>query len=77
MQTMHKLTEHKESMSGGEKHQDPAQEILADDVVLDVICMVLHTEGQQLQDQAQQLCSLVIIYKHRHISQHFDKVTNT
>jgi len=46
------LTEYKEGVPRAEQHQDSAQQIFTDDVVLDVIGMVLHAEWQQLQYQA-------------------------
>ena len=46
------LTEYKEGVPRAEQHQDSAQQIFTDDVVLDVIGMVLHAERQQLQYQA-------------------------
>lgn len=56
-----KLTEDKERMPGSQKHQDSSQEVFADDIVLDVVGVVLNAEWQQLQDQAQELGSLVVI----------------
>ena len=46
------LTEYKEGVPRAEQHQDSAQQIFTDDVVLDVIGMVFHAERQQLQYQA-------------------------
>ena len=47
-------------LRGGE-YQHPPQDVLVDDVVLDVVGVVLHTERQQLQDQGQQLRRLEVI----------------
>ena len=46
------LTEYKEGVPRAEQHQDSAQQIFTDDVVLDVVGVVLHAERQQLQYQA-------------------------
>ena len=37
------------------EYKDSSEKVLMQDVVLDVVCMVLHAERQQLQDQAEQL----------------------
>lgn len=40
-------------MFGVHEHQHSSEQVLVHDVGLDVIGVVLHTEGQELQDQRQ------------------------
>jgi hypothetical protein len=46
---------------GFHEDQDATEEVLADDTVLDVVCVVFYTERQQLQDQTQQLNCLIVV----------------
>lgn len=48
-------------MLGGGEHQHSAQDVFVDDVVLYVICVMFHTEGEELHDQRQQLACLEVI----------------
>lgn len=50
-------------MSGAQQHKYSTEKILADYVILDVVCVMFHTEGKQLKNQAEKLCSLIIICK--------------
>lgn len=47
------LTEREEGVFGVHEHQHSSEQVFVHDVGLDVIGVVLHTEGQQLQDQRQ------------------------
>lgn len=55
------LTERQEAVSGVHERQHPPQQVSGHDVALDVVRVMLHAEGQQLQDQSQQLRRLEVI----------------
>lgn len=48
-------------MFGVHEHQHSPEQVFIHYVGLDVIGVVLHTEGQKLQDQRQQLSSLEVV----------------
>lgn len=50
-------------MFGVHEHQHSPEQVLVHDVGLDVVGVVLHAEGQQLQDQRQQLRRLEVVCK--------------
>lgn len=56
------LTKSQEGVFWVHEHQHSPEQVFVHDVGLDVICVVLHTEGQKLQDQCQQLSRLEIVY---------------
>ena len=45
-------TQHEESMSGLHEDEDSSEEIFVQNVVLDVVGVMLHAKGEELQDQA-------------------------
>lgn len=55
------LTEREEGVFGVHEHQHSSEQVFVHDVGLDVISVVLHTEGQELQDQSQQLSRLEVV----------------
>lgn len=55
------LTESEEGVFGVHEHQDSSEKVFVHDVGLNVIGVVLNTEGQELQDQRQQLSCLEIV----------------
>lgn len=55
------LTESQEGVFGVHEHQHSSEQVFVHDVGLDVIGVVLHAEGQQLQDQRQQLSRLEVV----------------
>lgn len=55
------LTQRQESVFGVHESQHSPQQIFVHDVHLDVVCVVLHAEGQQLQNQSQKLSGLKVI----------------
>ncbi len=57
-----RLTERQKGVFGVHEHQHPPQQVSGHDVVLDVVRVMLHAEGQQLQDQSQQLRRLEVIW---------------
>lgn len=57
--------QHQEGELGTHQHQHPAQQVLVQHVVLDMVRVVLHAERQQLHDQSQQLCGLPTLCKKR------------
>lgn len=59
---MGRLTKSKEGVFRVHEHQHSPEQVFVHDVGLDVIRVVLHTEGQQLQDQSQQLSCLEVVY---------------
>lgn len=56
------LTKSQEGVFWVHEHQHSPEQVFVHDVGLDVICVVLHTEGQKLQDQCQQLSRLEVVY---------------
>ena len=44
------LTQSQEGVLGVHEHENPPQQVLGHDVVLYVVGVMLHAEGQQLQD---------------------------
>ena len=48
-------------MLGVHEQQHSAEQVLVHDVGLDVVRVVRHAEGQQLQDQSQQLSRLEVV----------------
>lgn len=54
-------TESEEGVFGVHEHQHSSEQVFVHDVGLDVIGVVLHTEGQELQDQRQQLSRLEVV----------------
>ena len=58
-------TEHQEGVLGLDQDQNFAQDIATNDEILDVICMMLDTEGEKLQYQSNQLSSLIILSSDR------------
>lgn len=57
------LTKSEEGVFWVHEHQHSPEQVFIHDVGLDVIGVVLHTEGQQLQDERQELSGLEVIYK--------------
>lgn len=55
------LTKSKEGVFWVHKYKDSSEQVFVHDVGLDVICVVLHTKGQKLQDQCQQLSCLEVV----------------
>ena len=55
-------------MLGAHEDEDAPQEVLIDDVVLDVVRVVLDAERQQVEDEGEQLTSLVVICSHQQAS---------
>lgn len=52
-------------MFGGSEHEHPPENVFVDDVVLDVVGVMLHTESKQLQNEGQQLWRLKIIFRNK------------
>ena len=48
-------------MSGVEQYKYASHEVFSHDVVLDVVCVVLNAESEQLQDEREQLGRLEVI----------------
>ena len=53
--------EHQERVPGPHEHQDAPEQIPVEDVVLDVVCVVLDAEREQLEDQAEQLDRRIVL----------------
>lgn len=60
-----RLTKSKESVFWVHEHQHSPEQVFVHDVCLDVIGVVLHTKGQKLQDQRQQLSCLEVVYTNK------------
>lgn len=60
---MRRLTKSQEGVFGVHKYKHSSEEVFVHDVSLDVVGVVLHTEGQKLQDECQQLSCLKVVYK--------------
>lgn len=60
-----KLTKSQEGVFGVHEHQHSPEQVFVHDVGLDVVGMVLHTEGQKLQDQCKQLSCLEVVYTNK------------
>lgn len=65
------LTKSQEGVFRVHEHQHSPEQVFIHDVGLDVIGVVLHTEGQKLQNQCQQLSCLEVIYTNRTRLLHF------
>lgn len=59
------LTEREEGVFGVHEHQHSSEQVFVHDVGLDVIGVVLHAEGEQLQDQRQQLSRLEVVWRYK------------
>ena len=53
-------TQLEECVPGLDQDQDPSQQVLVEDIVLDVIGMMLHEEAEQLQNETQDLNSAAV-----------------
>lgn len=60
---MWSLTKSQEGVFGVHEHEHSSEQVFVHDVGLDVVGVVLHTEGQQLQDQRQKLRRLEVVCK--------------